>query len=146
MALKTAEACFSTSCSRKDELTARNITTKACYNGPVRDKSKLYRTVNVAFYTISLTAIVAQFAVRFSVGRLQWLDDGNMVMVLAMNTLLFGVCYKMSFIGLGLDMWNVPFPNITTTLLVRFNLPRLLYQANNISSTSGLARSHTSTP
>lgn len=90
----------------------------ACTDGTVRDKSISYRTTNVAFYTLAVVAIAAQFIVRFSVGRLQWLDDGNMFMVLAMNTLLFGVCYKMSFTGLGLDMWNVEFPDITTTLLV----------------------------
>lgn len=73
----------------------------------------------MAFFTLAVIAIAAQFIVRFSVGRLQWLDDGNMFMVLAMDTLLFGVCYKMSFTGLGLDMWNVQYSDITTTLLVQ---------------------------
>jgi hypothetical protein len=63
--------------------------------------------------------MTGQWVVRFTVGRLQWLDDGNALMVLAVDTLLFAVCYKMSWTGLGLDMWNVPFEQITTTLLVR---------------------------
>lgn len=68
--------------------------------------------------------MTAQWVVRFTVGRLQSLDDGNMVMVLAVDTLLFAVCYKMSFTGLGLDMWNVAFEDITTTLLVRWLVSR----------------------
>lgn len=111
--------CFTTSCTRKDELSALNITFKACTDKPVRDKSVSYRRINLAFYILAVVAMVTQWVVKFSVGRLQWLDDGNMVAVLAVDTVLFAVCYKMSFTGLGLDMWNVAFPDITTTLLVR---------------------------
>ncbi|KAJ4316701.1 hypothetical protein N0V94_005314 [Neodidymelliopsis sp. IMI 364377] len=61
--------------------------------------------------------MVAQWVARSTVGRLKWLDDGNMVVVLALDTVLFAVCYKMSFTGLGRDMWNVSFSGITSTLL-----------------------------
>lgn len=116
--LDTARVCITASCGRKDELSALNITFKACTDKPVRDKSTSYRRIIVAFYVLALAAMLAQWVVRFTVGRLQWLDDGNMVMVLAVDAVLFAVCYRMSFTGLGLDMWNVPFANITTTLLV----------------------------
>jgi hypothetical protein len=90
----------------------------AC-NEKTRDKSGSYRILNVAFYSLAVVAMVAQWVARSTVGRLKWLDDGNMVVVLALDTVLFAVCYKMSFTGLGRDMWNVPFSGITSTLLVR---------------------------
>ena len=120
--MEKAEGCFVTSCTRKEELRALNVTRKACTDGPARDKSKSYREVNLSLYIISVIAVFAQYTVRYAVGRLHWLDDGNMAMVLAMNTLLFGVCYKMSWTGLGLDMWNVAPTDITTTLLVSSEL------------------------
>ncbi len=116
--LEKARDCITIACSRKDELNALRITLGACTDKPIRDKSTSYRRINVAFYSLAILAMVAQWVVRFTVGRLQWLDDGNMVMVLALDTVLFAVCYIMSFTGLGLDMWNVPFKDITTTLLV----------------------------
>ncbi|KAL1648509.1 hypothetical protein SLS61_006833 [Didymella pomorum] len=101
---------------RKDDLTALNITFKACTDKPSRDKSETYRHVNLAFYILSVVALAAQWIVRFTVGRLELLDDANTFMVLAVDTVLFAVCYKMSWTGLGRDMWNVPFDEITTTL------------------------------
>lgn len=117
--LENARFCFTTACTRKDELSALNVTFRACNNAPIRNKSTSYRYINVVFYSLAVVAMSAQWLVRYSVGRLHWLDDGNMIMVLALDTILFAVCYKMSFTGLGVDMWNVTFSNITTTLLVR---------------------------
>lgn len=116
--LEKTRDCFTATCGRKDELSSLSITLKTCSDKPVRDKSGSYRNLIVAFYILALVAMVSQFVVRAAVRRLQWLDDGNMVMVLVMDTVLFAVCYKMSFTGLGLDMWNVSFSGITTTLLV----------------------------
>lgn len=118
VALDHARDCFATSCGRKDELSALNITFRACTDKPIRDKSISYRNLILAFYILAIVAMSAQWIVRFTVGRLEWLDDSNMVMVLAVDSLLFAVCYKMSFTGLGLDMWNVSSSNITITLQV----------------------------
>lgn len=117
--LDLARDCITASCTRKDTLSSLNVTFMACTDKPIRDKSVSYRHLIVAFYILAVTAMVAQWAVRFTVGRLQWLDDCNMLVVLAVNTVLFVMCYKMSFTGLGRDMWNIAFPDITSTLLVR---------------------------
>lgn len=116
--LDKARDCIVTTCGRKDQLSALKITFTACSDKPIRNKSHSYRHIIVAFYVLAVAAMAAQFIVRFTVGRLQWLDDSNMIMVLALDTVLFAVCYKMSFTGLGLDRWHVPFSSITTTLLV----------------------------
>ncbi|KAL6703556.1 hypothetical protein ACN47E_009581 [Coniothyrium glycines] len=114
--LNEAKACLSTACSRKDTITALSVITEAC-NEDIPDKSVSYRNLILAFYILALVALAAQWVARISVGRLSWLDDGNMVLVLLVNTLLFGVCYRMSWTGLGRHIWNVPAPKITETLL-----------------------------
>ncbi|KAJ8115509.1 hypothetical protein OPT61_g2871 [Boeremia exigua] len=115
--LDQARDCIEATCGRKDQLSALHITYDACTDEPFREKSISYRKIILSFYILAVAAMLAQWAVRFTVGRLQWLDDGNMVLVLALDTVLFATCYKMSFTGLGVDMWNVPFENITATLL-----------------------------
>jgi hypothetical protein len=115
--LDQTKDCFSILCSRKDGLSALNVTSIACEE-PVRDKSKHYRVLNTTFFLLAVVAMAAQWAARSTVGRLQWLDDGNMVVVLIMDTTLFATCFRMSFTGLGQDMWKVPFSGVTSTLLV----------------------------
>jgi hypothetical protein len=48
----------------------------------MRDKSRGYWVSNITFYTLAVFAMAAQWAARGTVGRLHWLDDGNMVVVL----------------------------------------------------------------
>jgi hypothetical protein len=52
----------------------------------MRDKSRSYYLSNIIFYTMALFAMASQWAARASVGRLHWLDDGNMVVVLVCTT------------------------------------------------------------
>jgi hypothetical protein len=48
----------------------------------MRDKSRGYWVSNITFFTLAVFAMAAQWAARATVGRLHWLDDGNMVVVL----------------------------------------------------------------
>ncbi|KAF2689677.1 hypothetical protein K458DRAFT_130917 [Lentithecium fluviatile CBS 122367] len=115
-ALTTAKGCFATSCSVKDALSAMNITAVAC-NEPVRDKSKGYRLINLVFFVLVVIAVACRWMAYGSVGRINWLDEANMIIVLALDIVLFAICHKMSYTGLGEDMWKVPFDRITNTLL-----------------------------
>jgi hypothetical protein len=76
-----ATDCFFTSCSRRESLNAQNITTIAC-DQPVRDKSKSYRLINVIFFSMALVALAARWTAHITVGRFQWLDEANMIVVL----------------------------------------------------------------
>ncbi|KAG9188993.1 hypothetical protein G6011_05861 [Alternaria panax] len=96
---------------------------------PVRSKTRMYKTVNVVFFVLATVAISGRYAAHIIVGRMQWLNDGNMGVVLVLNSVLFATTYKMAFDGLGQDMWKVPFEQITTMLhffwiseIVYFNL------------------------
>lgn len=100
----------------------------------MRDKSRNYGNLILAFYILALVAMAAQWAARSTVGRLQFLDDGNMIVVLLVNTLLFAVCYRMSWTGLGRDMWNIEPHKITETLLVSIFTDSLLSRTNPVSA------------
>jgi hypothetical protein len=77
----------------------------------------MYRIFNTVFFTLSVVAILGRFYSHIALGRLQSLDDGNMALMLALNILMFTLTTKMSFSGLGQDMWKVSFKNIRLTLL-----------------------------
>ncbi|RII09966.1 hypothetical protein CUC08_Gglean005956 [Alternaria sp. MG1] len=96
---------------------------------PVRSKTRTYKIVNIVFFGLATAAIFGRFAAHVIVGRMQWLNDGNMGVVLALNSVLFATTYKMAFDGLGQDIWKVPFEHITSMLqffwiceMVYFNL------------------------
>ncbi|ORY01680.1 hypothetical protein BCR34DRAFT_91515 [Clohesyomyces aquaticus] len=108
--------CASTSCTVRDTFTTINATSTAC-GAPIRDRSGSYGRVNLAFFLLSVLAIGGRFATNLTSRGLQPLDDTNMAVILLINIVLFAVTFKMSFTGLGQDMWKVPFDQITTTLL-----------------------------
>ncbi|KAH7078145.1 hypothetical protein BKA63DRAFT_509850 [Paraphoma chrysanthemicola] len=113
--LTQARQCFTVECTPKELLTALNATSVACKE-PVRTKWKSYRIIHVVFFSLALTAIAIRWTTHAALSRIHWLHEANMVVVLALNTGLFVVCYKMTFTGLGQDLWKVPFPDITYTL------------------------------
>ncbi|XP_014554529.1 hypothetical protein COCVIDRAFT_104854 [Bipolaris victoriae FI3] len=108
--------CFSTSCTARETLTTLNVTTVMC-DVPVRDRSGQYRIVNTVLFTLSTVAILGRFYSHYALGRLQLLDDGNMALILVINTLMFTLTTIMSLSGLGQDMWKVSFKDIRLTLL-----------------------------
>lgn len=138
--------CFKTSCSRKDDLSALKITLDTCKDFKTRNRSKSYRSLIIAFYSLAIVAMAIQWLARSTIGRLRWLDDSNMVVILFLDTVLFATCLKMSYTGLGQDMWDVSFPNITTTLLVSRSINSQKFHLTCHCSTSGSARLSTSLP
>ncbi|KAH8719142.1 hypothetical protein GQ44DRAFT_624042, partial [Phaeosphaeriaceae sp. PMI808] len=113
-----ASDCVFTSCTVREAFTTLNVTAVACEE-PVRDKSRLYHNVNVTFFTLSIVAIIGQFAAHIAAGRRQPLNDGNMVVIMVcvpVQPRAQSLIY-IAFTGLGQDMWKVPFESITTTLL-----------------------------
>ncbi|KAH7072594.1 hypothetical protein FB567DRAFT_538441 [Paraphoma chrysanthemicola] len=114
-ALSQARQCFTVGCTPKEVLTALNATSVAC-DEPIRNKWKSYRIIHVVFFSLALTAIAIRWTTHAAFGHIQWIHECNMVVVLALNIGLFVVCYKMTFTGLGQDLWKVSFPDITYTL------------------------------
>ncbi|KAH8692471.1 hypothetical protein GQ44DRAFT_765335 [Phaeosphaeriaceae sp. PMI808] len=130
IALTQARQCFTVGCTPKELLTTLNATSVAC-DEPVRNRWKSYRTIHVVFFTLALTAIAIRWITHSTLGHIHWIQEANMLVVLvsnfilmedlshtlqALNIGLFVVCYKMTFTGLGQDLWKVPFLDITYTL------------------------------
>ena len=114
-ALTATQQCFATACRPKELLSALNTTTVAC-NEPIRNKWKTYRLIHVVFFVLAVSAIGIRWTAHATIGRVHWIDEANMAVVLALNIAMFAVCLKMSYTGLGQDMWKVPFSDITFTL------------------------------
>ncbi|EUC40598.1 hypothetical protein COCMIDRAFT_108368, partial [Bipolaris oryzae ATCC 44560] len=114
-ALTEARGCFSVGCTPKELLTALNATSVAC-DEPVRNRGKSFRTIHVAFFALALTAIAIRWTVYAAYDRIHWIQEANMVVVLALNIVFFVICYRMTFTGLGQDLWKVSFSDITYTL------------------------------
>jgi hypothetical protein len=79
--LSSLQDCFALSCPPKDVFSAINVTTTTC-NMPVRSKTRTYKIVNIVFFGLATAAIFGRFAAHVIVGRMQWLSDGNMGVVL----------------------------------------------------------------
>lgn len=63
------------------------------------------------------------WTMRLKAGQSQWISDANMALVLLLNTILFVLCYKLSFAGIGLDTWRVQPEQLTEILHVRPSFP-----------------------
>ncbi|KAK7178971.1 CFEM domain-containing protein [Paraphaeosphaeria sporulosa] len=111
-----AQACLQKSCKPKDIFTTLNAVASAC-NEPLRDKGTSYRTICIVFFTLASIAVVGRFATHFTVGRTNLLDNANIGLGYLLNVVLFACCMKMSYLGLGRDMWTLEDDTITTTLL-----------------------------
>ncbi|KAF2646010.1 hypothetical protein P280DRAFT_386971, partial [Massarina eburnea CBS 473.64] len=108
--------CLASVCMPKRTLATINDLSEAC-NEPVRNRALLYRTVNLVLFVLAMTAMAIRFTTYWSAGRRNWLDDVNMGIVLVLDSVLVALCVKMSYLGLGQDMWKVPAEIISPTLL-----------------------------
>lgn len=79
--LSNLQGCFALACSPKDVFSAINVTSITC-NMPVRSKTRVYKIVDIVFFGLATVAIFGRFAAHITVGRMQWLNDGNMGLVL----------------------------------------------------------------
>ncbi|KAL5371017.1 hypothetical protein DPSP01_014542 [Paraphaeosphaeria sporulosa] len=116
--MAVTQQCFATACRPKDVLSALNTTTVAC-NEPIRNKWKSYRIIHVVFFALAASAIAIRWTAHLTIGRLHWIDEANMAVVLASNIAMFVICLRMTYTGLGQDLWKVPFSDITYTLYLQ---------------------------
>ena len=89
--MTATKQCFGTTCRPKDALTALNTTTVAC-NEPIRNKWKTYRLINVVFFVLAVSAIAIRWTTVATIGRVHWLDEANMAIVLVSNVLSVEEC------------------------------------------------------
>ncbi|KAF2085510.1 putative integral membrane protein [Saccharata proteae CBS 121410] len=120
-----ATTCTESSCSHKDTLTTRNVTLSSCGYEP-RDNSGAVIYTGVIGGSVAILAVILRCVARTpkyagSNGGFG-ADDFAMLAAMVRN----GLSKIIPEIGLGKDIWNVPFNNITLMLHLYY-FDELLY-------------------
>ncbi|KAL4911776.1 hypothetical protein BDW62DRAFT_215530 [Aspergillus aurantiobrunneus] len=122
------ELCVAGSCDIRQSLTTKNVTVTAC-GQPVRDRTHLVSITGLAGGAIALLVFVLRIVGRLPCcGGQIGLDDWTMGVTMCCVIPVSAMSYVLAEDGLGKDMWNVPFDNITHILYIYF-YDELLYLA-----------------
>ncbi|KAJ5343674.1 uncharacterized protein N7506_003498 [Penicillium brevicompactum] len=131
------EECVVTSCTIRQSLTTKNVTTSLC-QAPIRDRTKIVSGAGLAGGIIALVAFILRMVARLRCcGGVFGMDDWTMMLTMVStasysdNALLAhtrqGLLIPLSALsvvladtGLGKDMWTLPFDNITHILYIYF--------------------------
>ncbi|KAF2211892.1 hypothetical protein CERZMDRAFT_26657, partial [Cercospora zeae-maydis SCOH1-5] len=106
------QICVLQHCSIRQALTTKKISTTIC-NEPIRS---LQHTVHYAIVGFSL--MTCAFILRV-VPKIQW-DDVAIIFAFMMQVPAIVIAILITNAGLGLDVWNVSFANITWILKLNF--------------------------
>ncbi|KAJ5743631.1 hypothetical protein N7533_008501, partial [Penicillium manginii] len=114
------ESCVVASCTIRQSLTTKNVTTMAC-DAPIRDRTKVVSYAGVAGGIIALVAFILRMIARLRCcgGTFGW-DDWTMALTMALVIPLSALSAVLADTGLGRDMWTLPFENITHILYLYF--------------------------
>ncbi|KAH7079234.1 hypothetical protein BKA63DRAFT_261794 [Paraphoma chrysanthemicola] len=107
--------CFSTACTPKETLSSLNTTSFAC-GDPIRDRSGFGRTANIVLIVLAMCAVIARYAAQIVCRRFHLPSDVNMGLIVALDIPVAWIADRMTRIGLGRDIWTLPFDNITQIL------------------------------
>ncbi|KAI7666716.1 MFS general substrate transporter, partial [Hortaea werneckii] len=115
-------ACLVSNCTVKEALSTAKYQKDTC-NAPVRDQTDLIAKVNYPLQFIATFTVLFRVFARSQRGQGAgfWWDDWFLLLGFCLFTAGTGVTLRMGAIGLGKDMWEVPYDNITQILLHFFN-------------------------
>ncbi|RMZ21019.1 hypothetical protein D0859_14973 [Hortaea werneckii] len=124
---ESTTACLVSNCTVKEALSTAKYQQDTC-NAPVRDQTDLIAKVNYPLQFIAAFTVVFRIFARSQWGQGAgfWWDDWFLLVGFCLFTAGTGVTLRMGAIGLGKDMWEVPYDNITRILL-HFFIDELLY-------------------
>ncbi|KAL4931459.1 uncharacterized protein BDV17DRAFT_297185 [Aspergillus undulatus] len=122
------ELCVAGSCSVRQSLTTKNVTATTC-NQPVRDRTSVISMTGIAGGVLALFIFLLRICARLPCcgGQFGW-DDGVMVFTMLLVIPISAMSHVLAEYGLGKDLWNVPFDNITQILYIYF-VDEVLYLA-----------------
>ncbi|KAI7528938.1 hypothetical protein KC316_g17659 [Hortaea werneckii] len=120
-------ACLGSNCTVKEALWTAKYQKDTC-NAPVRDQTDLIAKVNYPLQFIATFTVAFRVFARSQWGQGAgfWWDDWFLLLGFCLFTAGTGVTLRMGAIGLGKDMWEVPYDNITQILL-HFFIDEVLY-------------------
>ncbi|KAI1432260.1 hypothetical protein GGR50DRAFT_697211 [Xylaria sp. CBS 124048] len=99
------------SCTVKESLTAKNLTSTACGMHPRVDHS--YIPVFIAFVTLSAVSVLLRVVARLSTRVPVWWDDFIIAISFLGAVAFAAISFAMKSHGLGTDIWAIPFDDIT---------------------------------
>ncbi|KAL4810250.1 hypothetical protein BDV18DRAFT_166678 [Aspergillus unguis] len=122
------ELCVAGACTTRQSLTTKNVTVTAC-GQPVRDRRKAVSITGLAGGAIAVVVYMLRMFARLPCcgGQLGW-DDYTMTLTVCLVIPVSVLSYFLADAGLGYDLWNVPFDNITRILYIYY-VDELLYLA-----------------
>ncbi|KAJ5288689.1 hypothetical protein N7478_001719 [Penicillium angulare] len=114
------EGCVMTSCTIRQSLTTKNVTTSAC-GAPIRNRTKVVSYAGVIGGVIALIAFILRMVARLRCcGGTFGMDDWTMMLTMFLVIPLSALSVVLADSGLGRDMWTIPFDNITRVLYIYF--------------------------
>ncbi|KAL4917435.1 hypothetical protein BDW62DRAFT_201867 [Aspergillus aurantiobrunneus] len=118
------EGCFLQACTVKEAFTAKRLTDDTCGVAP-RAQTDIFVVVSTLFLVIALICVLLRAAGRL-VGSGFGLDDGAIGLALVIAIAVGVFAFPLRNLGLGEDIWNIPFKDITKTLHL-FNISTDIY-------------------
>ncbi|PKY08322.1 FAD/NAD(P)-binding domain-containing protein [Aspergillus campestris IBT 28561] len=114
------EKCVVVSCSIREGLTTKNVTSQAC-GAPIRDRTKAVSIPGIVGMILAIIAYVLRIIARLRCcgGVFGW-DDITMSITMVFVIPLSALSVVLADLGLGRDMWTIPLENITKILYVYF--------------------------
>ncbi|KAL4913987.1 hypothetical protein BDW62DRAFT_205035 [Aspergillus aurantiobrunneus] len=121
---QTMRACAIQSCTVKETLTTRRLFDLACGVEP-RANTDGFLVLAILFLIVTAICVLLRLASRLMSTGLGW-DDGCIVLAWGIAITVSGIGFPIHNLGLGQDIWNLPFDNITKILYL-FNVAITIY-------------------
>ncbi|KAL4809821.1 hypothetical protein BDV18DRAFT_49605 [Aspergillus unguis] len=118
------EPCILTSCSVKEAFTAKRMSDKSCGVAPPGPADTLV-DVSTVFLVIAIICTMIRVAARI-LGRNFGLDDLFIILGLGVGIGIGGIAFPIRDLGLGKDIWDIPFDDITHILYL-FSILTTIY-------------------
>ncbi|KAF9885756.1 hypothetical protein FE257_012338 [Aspergillus nanangensis] len=116
----TLEKCVVGSCTIRESLTTKNVTSQACH-APIRDRTGAVSIPALVGGILAFIAFILRIIARtpWFGGKFGW-DDYTMGLTIMLSIALTALSPVLADYGLGRDMWTLPFHNITMILYFYF--------------------------
>ncbi|KAI1822619.1 hypothetical protein F4861DRAFT_379498 [Xylaria intraflava] len=115
-----ATACVMASCTIRESLTTKNLTSTACGIPPHVDHS--YVPVFIAFVTLSAVSVLLRVVTRLHTRAPVWWDDFIIALSFLGAVAFATISFIMKSHGLGTDIWAISFGNIELVLKSLYTL------------------------
>ncbi|KAI3397253.1 hypothetical protein diail_11052 [Diaporthe ilicicola] len=111
-----AQLCGLASCTTREGLKAKNITETLCQNGAPQDEELV--PIFSGFLALAGLAVFLRLVARYVTLCYFWWDDLCIFLAFSGCAAFAATNFRAAVLGMGKDVWNVPFDHITWLLLI----------------------------